>query len=412
MNLVETFRIALSSLARNRLRAILTTLGIIIGVAAVISLMSLGRGVEAYVAEQFEGLGVNILTINSSQPSSGINAPVDALTTQDIEQLSNPAIALSITQVTATYQVQSTVVAGTTSLGLSVNGVMPNYAEVNDWFPQGGAAFISQEDVDTSARVALLGSSTVEDLYGAADFNPTGLTILIDDRVFTVIGVMTEKEATGRSDPNATVLIPISTAQTRLDNARVAGGGYEVSQIQALVDDVDTIDVATAEIEAWFYEAHDITEPEDADFQVSNSADVLESLTQVTSLLTIFLSAVAGISLLVGGIGVMNIMLVSVSERTREIGLRKAVGAYYTDILGQFLIESILLSLAGGALGIAFGWGVIQFGGLLVADLQLGLTADVIILATGISSLIGIFFGLYPANRAAKMRPIEALRFE
>ena len=412
MNLVETFRIALSSLGRNQLRAILTTLGIIIGVAAVISLMSLGRGVEAYVAEQFEGLGVNILTITSSQPSSGINAPADVLTTQDVEQLSNPAIAPTITQVTATYQVQSTVVAGTTSLGLSVNGIMPNYAEVNDWFPQGGTAFISQENVDTSARVALLGLSAVEDLYGDAEFNPTGLTILIDDRVFTVIGVMAEKEATGRSDPNATVLVPISTAQTRLDNARVAGGGYEVSQIQALVADVDTIDVATAEIEAWFYEAHDIAEPEDADFQVNNSADVLESLTQVTALLTIFLSAVAGISLLVGGIGVMNIMLVSVSERTREIGLRKAVGAYYTDILGQFLIESILLSLVGGALGIAFGWGVIQFGGLLVADLQLGLTADVIILATGISSLIGIFFGLYPANRAARMRPIEALRFE
>ncbi|MAS33128.1 MAG: hypothetical protein CL610_03915 [Anaerolineaceae bacterium] len=411
MNIAEAFRIAVNSLTLNRLRAILTVLGVVIGVAAVISIMSLGRGVERYVAEQFEGLGANLLTISSRRPSSGIIQVIQPLTTDDVSAIAT-LDPTSIIEAAASYQVQATVAAGGTSVNVQTSGVTANYSEVNGWLPQAGSAFITQADIDNNAYVVVLGSTTVEDLFGSADYDPIGLPVQVGGRTFTVVGVMETQDATGFQDPNEVAFVPITTAQTRLDNARVASGGYEVSQIQVLVTDRDQIETATAAIESYLMTAHDISNPDDADFSVSNRIDVLESITQTTSLLTLFLSAIAGISLLVGGIGVMNIMLVSVSERTREIGLRKAVGARWLDIMAQFLIESVLLSLGGGLVGIGVGWLVMQVGGQLVQDIQLLMTPDVVLLATGVSSMIGIFFGLYPANRAASMRPIDALRYE
>jgi putative ABC transport system permease protein len=410
MNVVEALRVALVSLTLNRLRAILTILGVVIGVASVISLMGLGRGVERYVASQFEGLGANILSVSASRPSSGLIVATQPLTTADVTEIE----ALpGISAVTAQYQVQgATVAANETSVSVTVRGVTANYGTVNNWETRGETAFFTQAQIDESARVAILGTSTVADLFGEATVDPVGLSIQINNRAFTIIGVMEEQVSSGFQDPNAIVLVPISIAQTRLDNARVASGGYSVNQIQVLVSSSEAINSVTAEIEAYLMEAHDIDNPRDADFTVSNRAEILQSITQVTGILTIFLSAIAGISLLVGGVGVMNIMLVSVSERTREIGLRKAVGARAADILGQFLIESVLLSIGGGLLGIALGWGVMQIGTQLLTDLQLTLTPDIAALAVGVSSFIGIFFGLYPANRAARMRPIDALRFE
>jgi putative ABC transport system permease protein len=408
MNLTESFRIALTSLVINRLRAVLTTLGIIIGVGAVVGLTSLGRGVEQYVAQQFEDLGVNLLMVSSATPSSSTRTEVQPITDEE-----GAAIARlpGVRQVAMQYNVSGTLEVGAESVNLSLNGITPSYSPVNNWFPQGGR-FINQTDVNDAARVVVLGTTTVEELYGSTDFNPLGLQLQINGRIFTVIGVMEERSAAGPFDLNEVAMIPITTAQTRLDDARVRGGAYEVSQIQVQVESDELMDATSQAVEAYLTSAHEIIYAGDEDFSVSSQGDLLSSITQITAILTLFLGGVAGISLLVGGIGIMNIMLVSVTERTREIGLRKAVGARGRDILSQFLIESILLSFVGGLLGIGLGWLISAIGGALVPELDLSLTLNSVLLATGVSSFVGIFFGLYPANRAARMRPIDALRFE
>jgi len=235
---------------------------------------------------------------------------------------------------------------------------------------------------------------------------------MIGGQVFTIIGVMETRSTSGMS--SQTALVPISTAQTRLANAHVAGKGYRVSQIQAKAASSDSavIALAMAEVKAYLMKAHGITQSSSADFNVMSSATILDSLSSTLSLVTLFLSAVAGISLLVGGIGVMNIMLVSVTERTREIGLRKAVGAQFSTILSQFLLEAVLLSMLGGAIGITLGGILLLVGGQLAPQLSIALSPQSALIATGISSLIGILSGVYPASRAANMHPIQALRFE
>ncbi len=409
MNILETLRVALTALSTNRLRAMLTTLGIMIGVASVVTLMSLGGSLQNYIQSQFEDLGADVLQISTSR-SRNTSSGTQPLTTQDAEGLTDPAVAPHVEVVSWTYSVQTSVRSGENSSNLSVQGVTANYAEVNDWHPSAGGAFITQNDIDASARVALIDATTAEDYFGTS--NPVGQTLLIGGQVFTIIGVMEERSTTGQS--SQTVLVPITTAQTRLANAHVAGKGYRISQIQAkaLSTDSATIALATDEVEAYLLKAHNIANPSAADFNISSSASILDSLSSTLSLVTIFLSTVAGISLLVGGIGVMNIMLVSVTERTREIGLRKAVGAQSGTILMQFLLEAILLSLLGGAVGITLGAVMLLIGGQLAPDLSIALTPQSAILATGISSLIGILSGVYPASRAANMHPIDALRFE
>ena len=252
----------------------------------------------------------------------------------------------------------------------------------------------------------------VEDLFGDVNYNPIGLPVQINGRIFTVVGVMENRSGASPVDLNAAAFVPITTAQTRLDDARVHGGALKVTQIQVLATSTEANDSTRQAIKDYLTGTHGIVYAGDEDFSISNQADLLSSITSITGLLTVFLGGVAGISLLVGGIGIMNIMLVSVTERTREIGLRKAVGARGSDILGQFLIESIILSLLGGILGVTLGWMITAVGGALIPDLHLGLTLDSVLLATGVSSFVGIFFGLYPASRAARMRPIDALRFE
>ena len=413
MTLLEALRIALDGLLTNRLRAVLTTLGIIIGVGAVIGLVSLGRGVEDFIAAEFQALGSNALFVFSSAPASTTRTTIEPLTTKQGEALANPAIAPSIRAVAMEYNISAAVTAGANGSQLLVTGVTPNYVEVRNWYPRDGA-FISDQDVDNAARVAVLGTTVVERLFGDKTINPVGQTVLINQRVFTIIGVM-EEQGGGAGfigDQNEVVYIPISTAQTRLDRARARDGGYEVDvlNIQALSE--AHMQAATLEIETYLSDAHGITFQGEQDFTIINQQDLLSSLGQVTGILTVFLSLIAAISLLVGGIGIMNIMLVSVTERTREIGLRKAVGARGSDILLQFLIESLVLSLIGGALGIGLGWLISIVGTALVPDLTLRVTGDAVFLATAVSSFIGVFFGLYPASRAARMKPIDALRFE
>jgi putative ABC transport system permease protein len=413
MNLTESFRIALSGLSANRLRAVLTTLGIIIGVGAVIGLASLGRGVENFVAAEFQSLGSNVLFVFSSAPTGGTRTTIQPITTKEAEALASAAVAPSIREVATEYTVPATVLANSKGVTLPVSGVSPNYSTVRDWAVQSGA-FISDQDVEDASRVAVLGTSVVDKLFGSKDADVLGQQVRINDRVFTVIGVMQEQSGGigALGDQNEVVFIPITTAQTRLANARARDGGYVVSVLHIEARSEEVMDSATLEIESYLTDAHDIAFQGEQDFTIINQKDLISSLGQVTGILTIFLSMIAGISLLVGGIGIMNIMLVSVTERTREIGLRKAVGASRGAILSQFLIESFVLALLGGLLGVMLGGMITLIGGLLVPDLKLSLTIDSIVLATGVSGFIGIVFGLYPASRAARMRPIDALRFE
>lgn len=410
MNLIESIRIALTAISTNRLRSMLTILGIIIGVGAVIGLVSLGRGVESFIAAEFEDLGSNLLVVTSARPNSPTRTRIEPLTMNEAAALRNKTIAPSIRQVAAEYRLIGQIVGSTGSAALSVKGVTPNFIEVRSWYPELGT-FITDYDVDNTSRVAVLGKDAVKTLFGDAEFDPTGQTVRINERVFTVVGVMARLDS-AFTDDDISVMIPITTAQTRLANARARDGSYIATAIYAEAVNENAMTSATREIEAYLSTAHEVIFEGEQDFQIINQADILDFVRQLTGILTIFLSMIAGISLLVGGIGIMNIMLVTVTERTREIGLRKAVGARGSDIMLQFLIESLILSFVGGMLGIALGWAGAQLGTALIDNVDLVVTPDAVILATSVSGFIGIFFGLYPASRAARLRPIEALRFE
>jgi putative ABC transport system permease protein len=410
MNALESLRLAVESLRINRLRSFLTTLGIVIGVGAVISLVSLGRAVELYIADQFSDLGSTLLEITSTRPESPTRTRVEPLTTVEGDALSNPAIAPSIRRIAMTFRVSGSISAEGNRTQLLLTGATANYAGVVSWGLRYGS-FFTQADLDANARVAVLGLDVVESLFSDRDFNPVGLSVRINERVFTVIGVMQERGGAFISEDNV-VFIPLTTAQTRLANARTRDGGYRVTTIHVDVLNEDLLEQARTQIYSYLDVAHSVTFVDERDYSISSDAGLLATINRITGVLTIFLGMIASISLLVGGIGIMNIMLVSVTERTREIGLRKAVGARGSDILGQFLIESVLLSLLGGLIGIGLGWVVALIGSTLFAQLQMRIDGDAIVLATGVSTVVGVFFGYYPARRAARMKPIDALRFE
>ena len=409
MNLLESLRIAFSSLNQNRMRALLTTLGIIIGVGAVIGLITLGQGVQSYVTNQFESLGANLLTITSTNPDSETRTRIEPLTNADIAALQTPGAAPSLVQIGGQLNVTAFLSVEGENLRTSARGVTANMDEILNWDVKFGQ-FISDEQITRHSRVVVLGEEAVEKLYGLPSVNPVGDTIRLNNQAFIIVGVMSDRDAAFSND-NIAVFVPISTAQTRLVNARYRNTG-KVSAIYAQARDDEAAAPAEAEIEAYLTEAHRINNEDEKDFAITNRTALLESVDQILGVLTVFLGMIAGVSLLVGGIGIMNIMLVSVTERTQEIGLRKAVGATAGAILTQFLIESILLSLVGGAVGVGIGAMIAALGTALVPDLTLEVSSGAVMLATIVCTIIGVGFGIYPANRAARMNPIDALRFE
>ena len=420
MNVLESIRIALRALTANKLRATLTMLGIIIGVGAVIALMSIGQGVQATVTQQIQAIGPNLIFIAPGAIQQGgvqsAQGQAATLTSEDAEALSDPLAAPSIAAVAPSFTARAQIVYSGNNVNSQVNGVTPEYATVRNYKVADGS-FITKQHVDGLSRVAVLGATVAQNLFNGDD--PLGKTIKINQGNFQVIGVLEAKGgasiAGGFGSQDDLVFVPITTAQRRLfGGARGFGVGQRVSTIYVSAASESQVSAAIAEITAVLRERHKLTYQQD-DFTIISQQDILGAFTQITTILTAFLGAIAGISLLVGGIGIMNIMLVSVTERTREIGIRKAVGAKRRDILAQFLVEAIVISVFGGLGGIGLGWLISQ----AVNQLKIGtpplttlVSAEAILLAVGFSAAVGLLFGIYPATRAAALNPIDALRYE
>jgi putative ABC transport system permease protein len=414
MNILETARTALRAVTANKMRSTLTVLGIVIGVAAVISLMSIGRGAQAAVTANIESLGTNLLFIRAgASTQSGVRGAIGSastLTLEDAAALLDSTLAPAVKAVAPQVQSFAQVVAGRQNTNTQILGVTAAYQSVRN-YPIAEGAFITVADVKNKTLVAVLGSNVAETLF--ADTDPLGQSIKIGGKQFKVVGVLKSKGGTGFGLTDDMIVAPITTVMSRLSSQRTAAGSQNVQTINVQVVNSKQTDAAIEQITAILRERHRITGEDD--FNISSQQETIDTLQASTQVWVLFLGAIAGISLLVGGIGIMNIMLVSVTERTREIGIRKSVGAKRGDILLQFLVESALLSLVGGGLGVLIGLGVSH----LVSGIDLGgqvietvMSADIIILAVSVSAAIGIVFGMYPAYRAARLNPIDALRYE
>ena len=406
MNITESFYTALDSLLANKMRSILTMLGVIIGVAAVIALMSIGNGVSASITGEIQSFGTNLIYISPDFENSN---GAQTLSLEDVEALSDPFLAPALSDVAATVSGNQEVLYNGRSENTSVLGVTGNYFFVNNLDDFASGDMLTEQDNETSARVAVIGSELAEDLF-QEDF-PVGKSIKINGVSYEVVGVLNEQGSSFGSSTDSNVFVPLTTAQSRLYPNRTRQGAKAVNTIIAQAASEDQTDTAVEQITDIIREQHGITYAADDDFAIISQTDLLDTFDQITGVLTAFLGSIAGISLVVGGIGIMNIMLVSVTERTREIGIRKAVGALKRDILTQFLLESLLLSLIGGGIGILLGYGISQAVGPLL-DLDAVVDAGTVTLATSFAGGVGLIFGIYPAWRAANLRPIEALRYE
>lgn len=408
MKLWENFRVALRGLRANKLRATLTMLGIMIGVAAVITLLSIGDGVTRFVADQFIGLGTNLVFI---LPEDDPNRTESSLTVRDAEALNDVAMVPRAAGVAPAVFRGDELQYESNRYDTTVTATRPEYGPMRGYEIASGRYF-DENDYLGRSRVVVLGHQTANELF-PADVDPLLATIKIRGINFQVVGILAEKGGGAFGSQDDLALVPLSTAQERLYNTRSRTTGQPLVDL-ILIEAVSSDDVEDVLVDASLAlrQLHNITFRDEDDFLALTQQDFLSAFGAVTGVLTLFLGAIASISLLVGGIGIMNIMLVSVTERTREIGLRKAVGARKRDILAQFLTEAVVLSVWGGAMGILLGWGGAVGVRLAVPDLDTSLTANSILLAVGFSVAVGLFFGIYPATRAAALHPIEALRFE
>ena len=415
MNIFEALRVAFAGLLANRLRSSLTMLGILIGVAAVILLVAVGNGASVQINNQIQALGANVIFVypSNARGTGGVSqgfgtsqtlsmADVDAINSrqQDPDIVAAIPIASSGGQITFANQNYFAPTTGTTV----------DFPQVRDYQIAEGS-FFTQDDVTSQHRVVVLGSTVVTNLFGTTD--PVGQTIKINRQSFRVVGVFAAKGGSGLGSQDNVVVAPITAVWAYLSGGR----GKNISQIVASASSASTVTQAETELTTILLQRHQISDPAQADFQLQSQQDILNQATSISTALTLVLGAIAGISLVVGGIGIMNIMLVTVTERTREIGIRKAIGARWRDVLTQFLIEAMVLSGLGGALGIALGTLLAIEAPRIPAIASSSFPPPVVsipsvLLAFGVSVGIGLFFGIYPANRAARLHPIEALRHE
>jgi putative ABC transport system permease protein len=410
MNLLSGIRIALRALRVNKLRSTLTMLGIIIGVAAVIVMISVGRGAQARVEDQIRTLGTNLVIVVPGSVTSG-GVRMGAGSRSSLTEDDSYAIQREIAAVQAaapSLRGTGQVVAGTNNWATAFYGVTPEYLEARNWVISSGRGFEPAE-VTGAAKVALLGETVALNLFGEAD--PIGQVIRIRTVPFTVIGLLERKgQSLIGQDQDDVILMPITTARVR-----VLGGWTarqrQVGMVSIKIRDGESMEQAQEQIRSLLRQRHRLQPGQDDDFTLRNLSEMLQMQEQASRVMTLLLAAIASVSLLVGGIGIMNIMLVSVTERTREIGLRMAVGARGRDILAQFLVEAVTLALIGGALGVLLGVaGSYAIGHL--AEWRTELHVYAIVLAAGFAAVVGVFFGFYPARKASRLLPIEALRYE
>ncbi len=405
MKFGQYFVEAFSSLLSSKLRSGLTILGIVIGVASVIAMLAVGRGAKASINSSIESIGTNLLFVSSG--AEGVTR-AQLLTLADANALVDPLNAPDVAAVAPVIQTRTTVSYSGTTTTTSVVGTTPSYQTLQTLTLTEGD-FFSEAQITTRSSVVVLGSDAATTIFGTTT-GITGKTIRIQGLPFKVIGVLASKGGNALGSQDSNIFIPVTTAQSRLTRRGLSTG---VDQIYVQATQSDTVDAAVSEISQILMTRHEVTT---ADFTITNQKDILDTASSITNILTLFLGGIGGISLLVGGIGIMNIMFVVVSERTREIGLRKALGARKIDIMIQFLMELAVLSLIGGVVGLGLAWVISQIVAKVAASSGTAFTPvigwDIVLLATLFSAAIGIFFGLYPSSRAASLEPVEALRTE
>ena len=402
---LQTALISLRALRRNKMRSMLTALGIIIGVASVVAMVAVGNGAQARITSQVSALGQNLLSVFAgSRKSGGVNSGLgsaSALTLADAD-----AIGREVTDVVAISPEASTTaqaIANGRNWSTTVAGESPDYLKIRDWKLASGSMFTERE-VRSSAKVAVIGSKTANELFGP--LNPVGQTVRVGNIPFVIIGLLESKGAgMGGQNQDDRIIIPYTTAMKR-----ITGEKY-LRSINVQIVRSERMEVAQQQITSLLRQRHRLTTGRDNDFNIFNQKEIADTVNSISKIITLLLGSIAGISLVVGGIGIMNIMLVSVTERTREIGIRIAVGAQPGDIKLQFLIEAITLSLLGGGIGVLAGIGASRLVAVF-ADFNAIVSTGSILLAFSVSFAIGVFFGFYPARKAARLDPIEALRYE